>query len=54
MKRRTKRVNFYLQIESEIKSAIKMINTKAQEDKKVETLLTKAQVNIIDLAHCGE
>lgn len=31
-----------------------MINTKAQEDKKVETLLTKAQVNIIDLAHCGE
>ncbi|XP_063704109.1 uncharacterized protein LOC134833642 isoform X2 [Culicoides brevitarsis] len=29
-----------------------MINTQT-EDKKVETLLTKAQVNIIDLAHCG-
>lgn len=40
--------------ENKNKSIVEMINTKAQEDKKVETLLTKAQVNIIDLAHCGE
>lgn len=30
-----------------------MINTKAQEEK-IDTLLSKAQVPILDLAHCGE